>query len=732
MTKGKARRNARSSADRKSPTADRAPDSLDRPSGLFRPLPACAAIVLAGLAAYSNSFHGPFIFDDGYFVNTQSAMKLWPIWPTLAGSRPVVQASLALNYTLGGPGVTGYHVFNLIVHLLAALALFGIVRRTLTLPALAGRFSERIAAALGFCVALLWAVHPLQTEAVTYVIQRMESLMALFYLLTLYGVVRAATSQRPRAWHAAAVAACALGMGCKEVMVSAPVVVLLYDRCFIAGSFREALRRRWGLYVGLAATWVILVRSVLEAFGPHAAAAGAGFAIQSVTPRLYAQSQFGVILHYLRLAFWPTGLCLDYFWPVARGAREIAPGAAVVGILLAATLWALARRPAFAKAPAGKPATRTAGKPATESAGKLATETAWTRAWGFAGAFFFLVLAPTSSIMPIQDLAFEHRMYLPLAAVLAAAVVAAFLLARRLGLGAGALLVLCAAAAVALGMATHRRNADYRTALSIYEDTVAKRPENPRAWQGLGWEKNLAGDYEGALQCLDRALKLPGDEANARSDRGVVCQNLHRYAEALSDFNRAIVLKPNFADAYDNRANLYLATGRFQLAVDDCDCAIALEPDSPRPYNNRGLALDSTGRYEEALRDYGRALALNPNLYEAWFNRALALGALGRDELAIGDYSRSIALKPQFAEGYRARALIYAKLKRPAEALKDFDRAVALRPDSPDALYSRALFYFQIKEYVKARADMEACDKLHGSVAPEFRRAVTQATAPTQ
>jgi len=698
MTRRKPARNARSAAHQKSPAADPARDSLNPPSGGVWPALACAAIILAGLAAYSNSFHGPFIFDDKYFVTVQSAMKLWPIWPTLIGSRPVVQASLALNYTLGGPGETGYHVFNVIVHLLAALTLFGIVRRTLALPTFAGRFGERIAAALGFCVALLWAVHPLQTEAVTYIIQRMESLMALFYLLTLYCVIRAATSQRPGAWHATAVAACALGMGCKEVMISAPIVVLLYDRTFIAGSFRDALRRRWGLYLGLAATWIILIRSVLEAFGPHVAAAGAGFGIKSVTPLLYAQSQFGVILHYLRLAFWPTGLCLDYFWPIARGAGEIAPGAAVVGILLAATLWALARRPA----------------------------------WGFIGALFFLVLAPTSSILPIQDLAFEHRMYLPLAAVAAAVVVAAFLLGRRLGLGVGALLVLCAAGAVALGMATHRRNADYRTAISIYEDTVAKRPANPRAWQGLGWEKNLARDYDGALQCLDRALKLPGDDANAYSDRGVVCQNLHRYEEALSDFNRALALKPNFADTYSNRSDLYIATGRFQLAVDDCDRAIELEPGSPRSYNNRGLALAGMRRYEEALHDYDRALALNPDLYEVWFNRALALSALGRDELAIRDYSQSVALKPQFAEGYRARALIYAKLNRRAEALKDFDKAIAVKPDSPDALYSRALFYFEMKEYGKARADMEACDKLHGNVAPEFRRAVMQATATTQ
>jgi tetratricopeptide (TPR) repeat protein len=690
-------RNARRAASQKS-AADLAPDSLNRPSGFVWPALACAAIILAGLAAYSDSFHGPFIFDDNFYVNVPTAVKLWPIWPTLVGSRPVVQASLALNHTLDGASVTGYHLFNLIVHLLAALALFGVVRRTLTLPALADRFGERIATALGFCVALLWALHPLQTESVTYIIQRMESLMALFYLLTLYCVIRAVTSKRPGAWHVAAVAACGLGMGCKEVMVSAPIVVLLYDRTFSAGSFRDALRRRWGLYLGLAATWFILVRSVLEAFGPHVTVAGAGFGISSVTPLLYAQSQFGVILHYLRLAFWPTGLCLDYFWPIARSAREIAPGAAVVGILLAATVWALVRRPG----------------------------------WGFIGALFFLVLAPTSSIMPIQDLAVEHRMYVPLAAVVAAVVVAAFLLVRRLDLGVGALLALCAAGAVALGIATYRRNADYRTTRSIYEDTVAKRPENPRAWVSLGAEKGRAGEYDEALKCFDRALKLPGDDAWAYDARGIVYQNLHRYEDALRDFNRAMALKQNFANAYNDRSNLYIAMGRFQLAVDDCDHAIGLEPYNARPYNNRGLALASLQRYEEALRDYDQALARNRNLHETYFNRALAFAALGRDELALRDYSQSIALKPQFAEGYRGRALVYDKMNRRAEALKDLDRAVALSPDSPLAHYSRALLYFEMKDYDKACADMEACEKLHGDIAPEFRRAVMQATGSSK
>ena len=178
---------------------------------------------------------------------------------------------------------------NLAIHLLAALALFGIVRRTLELPAVARRFGERGATPVAFCIALLWVVHPLLTEAVTYLSQRAESLMGLFFLLTLYCFLRAAVSQRPGAWRVGAVAACALGMGCKQVMAAAPLVALLYDRCFLAGSFREALRRRRGLYLALAATWLLLAVSVRIAFSPHPWSAG--FALPDFSPFRYARNE---------------------------------------------------------------------------------------------------------------------------------------------------------------------------------------------------------------------------------------------------------------------------------------------------------------------------------------------------------------------------------------------------------------------------------------------------------
>ena len=168
--------------------------------------------------------------------------------------RPIVNLSLAVNYACGGTAVWGYHAFNLTAHVFAAWTLFAIVRRTLLSPRLRESFGSA-AGPLALVATLIWTVHPLSTNAVTYVIQRTEVLAGLFYLLTLYCVIRGHVARRPWTWYVAAVAACLLAVGSKESAVSAPLVVMLYDRIFLAPSWREVFRRRCGLYVGLAATW---------------------------------------------------------------------------------------------------------------------------------------------------------------------------------------------------------------------------------------------------------------------------------------------------------------------------------------------------------------------------------------------------------------------------------------------------------------------------------------------
>ncbi|HEV7822669.1 MAG TPA: glycosyltransferase family 39 protein, partial [Burkholderiales bacterium] len=225
---------------------------------------AAAAIVFIGALVYSNSFAGRFIFDDRTILEDASIRQLWPPWTAMFSpnnvARPVIGLTFAINYWISGLEVWSYHLLNLLIHLLAALALFGIVRRALLGERMRQHFGTA-AATLAASVALVWAVHPLQTQSVTYIIQRGESLMGLMYLATLYAVIRAAQSASKR-WIIAAVIACAVGMATKPVMATAPIIALLFDVIFITGSLKTSLRRRWALYATLGSTWIILAATI--------------------------------------------------------------------------------------------------------------------------------------------------------------------------------------------------------------------------------------------------------------------------------------------------------------------------------------------------------------------------------------------------------------------------------------------------------------------------------------
>src|SRR5713101_2931613 len=197
-------------------------------------------LVALGVAAYANSFRGAFLLDDLLRISESARIRnLSSPWQVVAGtSRPFLYLSLAVNWSLGALDVRGYHAVNLAVHLLAGLALFGIVRRMLESARLKARYGSA-APWLALAVAAIWLVHPLQTGAVTYVIQRGESLMGLCYLLTLYCGIRGSQSPAPQRWFVLAIGACALGMASKEVMVTAPLMMLLYDRVFLSTSFGE-------------------------------------------------------------------------------------------------------------------------------------------------------------------------------------------------------------------------------------------------------------------------------------------------------------------------------------------------------------------------------------------------------------------------------------------------------------------------------------------------------------
>jgi len=583
-------------------------------------------IVLVGTAAYANSLRGVFVFDDLQSIVSNPALRSFPVLARiLEDGRPVVFATLALNYAWSAARPWSYHLINITVHVLAALALFGIVRRTLELPA--KRCGPR-AALMALTIALLWMVHPLQTDSVTYVIQRAESLMGLFYLSALYCLIRGHASPHPRRWYAGAVASCLLGAGCKEVIVTLPLVAFAYDALFLTGSWRESLRRRWGMYLGLALCCVLAAfRFVFRAAD---AASTVGFGMKGVTPLQYALTQPGVILHYLRLSFWPWPLCLDYGWPFVRSAGDALPALLVVGALLAVSLLGVVRG----------------------------------RRWGFPGLAFFCILAPTSSIVPVQDAAFEHRMYLPLAAVIAGAVIAAAWCWNRAwppasGRWSGRALAGAGVLAVAgCCVLTVRRNADYRDEVALWRQTVCCAPQNARAYGRLGAAlvRRLPDDAsaggEEALRVLDQAIALKPDDADAWYNRGSVCARIGRTDEAVRDLDRAIVLRPGDADAYYNRGNVHL----------------------------------DAKRYAEAIRDYDQTIALEPDYADAWYNRANACASAGRPAEAVRDYSQAIELRPQDPDAYYNRAVVRSRLKQDSEALADFQMAGKLGRPAPKEL----------------------------------------------
>lgn len=558
---------------------------------------AAGLLVVAVGAAYANSLHGPFVLDDiRSIVENQSirhlasagALAAPPEAITTTG-RPLVNLSLAVNYALGGLAVEHYHVVNLAIHMLAGLALFGLVRRTLLLPKMSAQLGA-VATELALAVALLWAVHPLQTESVTYIVQRAESMVGLFYLLTIYFLLRGAAVARGNAWYAAAFAACALGTASKEVMVSAPLVALLYDRIFIVDSFRESLRRRWGLWLALASTWVFLAVLIHSS---HDRAGSAGFGL-GITVWEYARTQFGCIISYLRLAFWPSPLVLDYGSPVARTAAEIVPHAVAVFAILAVTVVALALRP------------------------KL----------GFLGVWFFAILAPTSSIVPLPgQTKAEHRMYLPLAAV----VVLVVLVAHRAFGGQGmrsrkVMPALMTIVAVALGWGTYRRNEVYRSAVALWDDTVRKCPSNFRAYLSLGTAHDGREQYDAAVRDYDRALQLRPDFVEAYINRGAAYEAMGEIEAALADYDRAIAVQPGAAEAYVNRGNVHQSRGRYHAAIDDYARAIELKPNLKVAYQNRAIAYSQIQAFDQAWADV-RALrnlggAPNPSFIEELTERS--------------------------------------------------------------------------------------------------------------
>lgn len=587
-------------------------------------------IALLVVAVYSTSFRNPFVFDDRASIEGNPTIRaLRPLSTVLAADfddgrpvdgRPLLNLSLAINYAIGGTEVWGYHAGNLLIHILAGCVLLAILRGTFRNRKIPESLRKR-ANSVALFASLLWVVHPLGSAAVTYIVQRGEALASLLYLVTIYCFSRGAeTPRREWIWFSASVAACLAGMATKEMMVTAPVIVLLYDRTFLAGTFRKALARRWPWYVCLGATWTLLAWLIIRSGGRGGVAV---FDDAKLTWH-YLLTQCEAVVRYLALTIWPGPLVFDYGPYLVDNIAAVWPQALLLLVLGGLSVWALWKRPVL----------------------------------GFALAWIWIILSPTSSIVPLttQTIA-EQRMYLPLASIAAMASAALFRLPGRWPVFVGSFLV------IALGVRTYFRNQDYRSALVLWTDTAYKWPANVNAFWSAGMELLKSGQTEKAMTWFQKAYSLAPenpavleslahghyaegrsgkalelfkaavrrspDDAELRLNLANVLATSGRLVEAKRELEEVLRLDDGIASAHDRIAILMVSQGNLAVAVAHFKKAVDIDPKSPDYHNNLGMALAQTGDEAAAREQFREALRLDPNYEQAKINLRSLRPAVG-------------------------------------------------------------------------------------------------------
>jgi Flp pilus assembly protein TadD len=636
-----------SSSHKRNTTASRQPIRLALCSAL---------IVTAGVLAYANSLSVPFHYDDSIgIVENSQIRRLWPITVPLSppsegqpvSGRPVANLSLAVNYAIGGLDVTGYHVVNIALHIACALLLFGIVRQTLGLPDLQDGIGKR---SDGFALAsaLIWLLHPLQTQAVSYISARTESLMGLFYLLTLYSSIRAgqaglsANVRGERLWNAAAIASCALGMASKESIVTAPLMVLLYDRAYLYGSFKRAVMARRALYGGLAATGLLLAWLIWE--GPRSEATGFTTGLSSWT---YLLNQSVIITEYLRRAIWPRSLVFDYGETLPLSFGDVALAFAFIAALVAAALWTWIARPRI----------------------------------GYLGIWFFVTLAPTSSIIPIlTEVGEDRRMYLPMAALTVLAVTGAFYLRDRLA-GAweatgrsarkadAAVAAAVGAVCLALMLTTISRNREYQSGRTLWQTTVERWP-SARAHRNVAAYLIVDGRLDEAISHLRQTVET---HPEARYVLGSQLLAMQRFAEAETELQAYLRAVPGDVDVLRAREALgraLVAQGRLDEGAEQFKAILAVDSDDATVHFLIADALEKQGDLPGAARHFRELVTRQADNLAGWNRLGTLLVQTQQVDEAREAFQRAISLDGDNAYAHANLANILAGRREFEEAIR--------------------------------------------------------------
>jgi Flp pilus assembly protein TadD len=551
-----------------------------------------AAIVLAGLLAYSSAFPGAFVFDDGFNVarNAQldRPLDFLPGRPGYAAqpNRAVTFATFAIDRAVAGNDPTFHRAVNLAIHLASALLVLGLVLAAFRTPRLRGSALSPAASVVGMVAGLLFVTHPIQTQAVSYVVQRLASLATLFYLLSALLYLRWRSDPgtgpgrwRARACHAGALLAALLAMRSKEIAFTLPLALLLLEAGLLDGPWKRRLVAL-APFVAIAA---LIPATVL--LSPAPAGVSLGDPAQGSASRGdYLLTQLTVVTRYLGLVAVPVGQTIDHDVPVRHSLADpavLGSAAVLLGIAALAGWLVLASSPRRARP--------------LDPAARLA---------GLGIAWFFLALSVESTLIPIDDVMVEHRVYLPFAGLSISIAVMIALCARRIAPGRSVALATGTGLLLAAGFGTVTwvRNGVWSSEVALWTDAVAKSPGKARPRNNLGAELYRLGRRAEALPLLQDAVRIDPTYAHGCESLGLALADAGRLAEAEALFRRAIALDPKLAEPWFDLGTLRFEAGRYAEAAPYFEKAIAIRPAYPDAYANLAACWNGLGRYADSVR----------------------------------------------------------------------------------------------------------------------------------
>jgi tetratricopeptide (TPR) repeat protein len=688
------------------------PTPQARPLVPLATLPALASMLVLGVLIYSNSFDCSFHFDDEENILSMAAIRnFWDFssWWNIQSTRQLGFGSFALTYYFFKYNVWGWHLFNLLIHLGATLAVWRLTALLFRTPALQSTPMAAQASSIALAAAFLFVAHPLATQSVTYIVQRLAAQAALFYLLSLalYLEARLKGLSNPAAWLwlIGSLLAGISAILTKENAYTLPLAVLLLEiYLFQADQIGKLFRKKTFLFIAIPLLLVFLffIYKNYQSLGYTITLETGG----QINAYNYLLTQFTVLWKYIRLLFIPVGQSLEHLVPVSQYFFDPRTFISFLGLvlLLGWGLYLFHRN----------------------------------RLVSFGIIWFFLTMSIESSIVPIADLMFEHRTYLPsygfLLVVCAGVLYPLYLKSRSM-----ARIVLFGLIGV-YGILTYTRNRVWKNPETLWSDVIKKAPL-ARAYNNRGTYYLEQKDYKKALEDFTVALKIYPAYELCLYNMAYLHREQNMQPQAIAYYSRAISAAPNRARSYIGRGESYYKSGIYDRAIADTQKAIELEPNNFNPYLNLSAVYNSLGRTEDALAYVEKAILLSPGRFEAYLNRASYLLNLGRFMEALNAADEAIRMQPKNPNGWFNKGVAFLRISRPdsalvyfnyaiemdsnradyyssrgrllkqigkiAAALADFTRALELSPNNPQTLMNRSVCYLELKDWQRANADLD-------------------------